>query len=192
MYTSINFLKERNRMQELTLIRDKKIAAITSLILGIFLFITMSLFIYQLYLGSKLRTLEATTAQRQQQLKSLSSLQTNYAAVTKKLSTVSQIQKKRGNKWGAITYFYSLLPSGAKINSVDLQADVEDSLSFSIAATNVFTYEQLSKVLQSDTSKNSGFTLDLGTLSRTKDGNYRMDITLTTQNALTAKGKTGK
>lgn len=188
MYSSINFLKERNRIQELTLIRDKKIAGITSIILGVFLFVTVSLFVYQLYLGSRLRALEATTTQRQQQLASLASTQSTYMAVTKKLGTITQIEQKRGNKWGAITYFYGILPQGAKINSVDLQADTQDALSFSIAASNVFTYEQLSQVLQSDAAKNSNFSLDLGTLTRTKDGNYRMDITLTSKTTTPKKG----
>lgn len=180
MYTGINFLKERNRVQELTLIRDKKIATITSVILGVFLCVTIALFSYQLFLRAQLRTLETDTAATQRQLTSLASVQSTYTENSRKLKTVKQIVDMRGNKWSAITFFYSILPTGATINSVDLQADVADKLSFSIEAANVFTYDQLSKILQSDAVKGSGFTLDLGTLTRAKDGIYRMEITLTT------------
>ncbi len=192
MYTGINFLKERNRVQELTLIRDKRIATITSVILGVFLFAAVSLLVYQLFLNAQLNNLTTATLQKQQQLTGLSGTQSTYVGITKKIATIKQIIAKRGNKWGAITFFYGLLPPGATISSVDLQADVADSLSFSIAASNVFTYEQLSRILQSDVVKGSGFMLDLGTLSRTKDSVYRMEITLTTQAPKLPKGVSAK
>src|SRR5258708_4136290 len=118
MYTGINFLKERNRVQELTLIRDKKIATITSIILGVFLFATISLLVYQLFLNAKLASLTSATTQKQQQLAGLSATQTTYTGIEKKVATIRQIVAKRGNKWGAITFFYGLLPPGATISSV--------------------------------------------------------------------------
>ncbi len=180
MYANINFLKERNRMQELTLIRDKKIATVTSVSLGVFLFATIALLAYQLFLRAQLGKVEAASALMQQKVQSLTRVQTIYVDVAKKLHTVIAIVGKRGNKWDAITYFYSLLPVGSTINSVDLQADVDNSLAFSIESSSVFSYDALSKVIQSESVKKGGYSLELGALSRAKDGTYRIDVTLKT------------
>lgn len=166
-------------MQELTLLRDKKIARITSIILGVFLFVTVSLLAFQLFLNARLNSVKASSAEEQRKIQSLSSVQNSYVGVTKKLRTVSEIFTKRGNKWDAITFFYSILPPGATINSVDLESDASSNqLSFSIEAPTVFVYDQLSGVLQSDRVKQSGYSLTLGALSRSKDGKYRIEVTL--------------
>lgn len=178
MYANINFLKERNRMQELTLIRDKKITTVTSVFLGVFLFATIALLAYQLFLRVQLNKVEAASALTQQKVQSLARVQMTYVDVAKKLRTITAIIGKRGNKWDAITYFYSLLPVGSTINSVDLQADADNSLAFSIESSSVFSYEALSKVIQSESVKKSGYSLGLGALSRAKDGTYRIDVTL--------------
>lgn len=179
MYTGINFLKERNRMQELTLIRDKKIAQITSIILGVFLFATVGLLAFQLYLNARLTSVKAASSDEQRKIQGLSSTQNTYVEVFKKVRIVSEIFTKRGNKWDAITFFYGILPAGATINSVDLQSDsTTNQLSFSIEAPSVFVYDELSGILQSDRVKQSGYTLTLGALSRSRDGRYHIEVTL--------------
>lgn len=179
MYTTVNFLKERSRMQELILIRDKKIAQVTSIILGVFLFVAVSLLAVQLYLNARLNTIRESIAQEQRKVTSLASVQNSYVSLFRKVRTVNEIVNKRGNKWDAIAFFYGILPQGVNINSVDLESDAQgNQLSFSLEAPTVFFYDQLSGVLQSDQVKASGYALTLGTLSRNKDGKYRIDVTL--------------
>lgn len=166
-------------MQELTLIRDKKIAQVTSIILGVFLFVTIALLAFQLFLNSRLTTVKAASSEEQRKIQTLKPLETSYVGVTRKLRTVNEILVKRGNKWDAITFFYGILPSGATINSVDLQSDASSNqLSFSIEAPSVFVYDELSNILQSDRVKQSGYSLTLGALSRSRDGKYRIEVTL--------------
>lgn len=171
-------------MQELTLLRDKKIARITAVVLGVFLFVTVALLVFQLYLKSKLDSVKAASVEEQRRIQSLTATQTSYALVSKKVKTVAEIFTKRGNKWDAITFFYSILPAGTAINSVEFQSSGDSSqLSFTIQAPTVFLYDQLSTVLQSDQVKRSGYTLELGSLSRGKDGSYRVDVTLKSSTA---------
>lgn len=188
MYTTVNFLKERNRMQELILIRDKKIAQVTSIILGVFLFITVALLAFQLYLSARLGGIRDSIAVEQRKVQSLSTLQTSYVTLNKKVRTVSEIVSKRGSKWDAIAFFYGILPQGVNINSVDLESDASgNQLSFSLEAPSVFFYDQLSSVLQSQQVKGSGYALTLGALSRSRDGKYRIEVTLKSTTAAAPK-----
>lgn len=184
MYSGINFLKERNRLQELVLIRDKKIAQITSIVLGVFLFVAVALLAFQFYLGARLSAILSAESVEQRKIQSLSNVQTTFIAVSKRINTINGIFAKRSNKWDAIAFFYNLLPLGASINSVDLQSDTSASqLSFSIEAPSVFIYDQLSQIIQSDVVAKSGFTIQLGSLARNKDGSYRIDVTLSNAKA---------
>lgn len=168
-------------MQELTLLRDKKIAQVTSIILGLFLFVTVALLAYQFYLRAKLNSVQAASADETRKIQGLAAVQNTYATVSKKIKTVASIFAKRGNKWDAITFFYGILPAGASINSVNLQASTAgNELSFALQAPNVFAYDQLSAVIQSDRVLASGYSLDLGSLSRAKDGSYRVEVNLKT------------
>lgn len=188
MYTGVNFLKERNRMQELILLRDKKIAQITSIVLGVFLFVVVALLAFQFYLQARLNSVKAQEASEQQVIQGLASIQNTYVGVSKKVKTVEEIFNKRSNKWDAITFFYRILPAGASINSVDLQSqNVTNQLSFSIQAPSVFVYDQLSQVIQSDAVKKSGYDLSLGALSRSKDGSYRIEMVLKSVTTTTTK-----
>lgn len=180
MYTGINFLKERARLQELTVIQDRKVAQITSLILGVFLFVTVALLAYQFYLKARLNSVIAAGSEEESKLQSLAPVQTAYVTVSEKLKTVQSIFAKRGNKWDAIVFFYGLLPPGTSIHSVNFQsATGKNELSFTLEAPGVFAYDQLSSVIQSETVKQSGYSLDLGSLIRSPDGSYRVEVALT-------------
>ncbi|PWU22893.1 hypothetical protein C5B42_04895 [Candidatus Cerribacteria bacterium 'Amazon FNV 2010 28 9'] len=175
---NINFLKERNRIQELELIRDRRIAVGTSIVLVIFFAVIAGLFSYQLYLNNKVTQLQAATTQEQNQLRSLSGTELTYTTMTSQLKTIQSIISKRGNKWDAITHFYNLLPPGSVINSIDLTSGNKNELDFSVQSASVFAYTALSSVLQSSAGKNGGYTFQLGILSRGRDGIYRTDVSV--------------
>jgi hypothetical protein len=178
MYTNINFLKERTRLQEMELIRDKRIAFVTSIFLGVFLAVVASLLFYQLFLRSQLNKLVAASTTEQQTLRSLLPVQNSFLLMQKKAKTIAAVFSKRGNKWDAITYFYNLLPEGNVINSVDLKSGTTDSLEFSVQSATVFSYAKLSDVLQSSAALNGSYSFDLGILTRGRDGVYRTNITV--------------
>jgi len=191
MYSNINFLKERNRLQEMTLVRDKKIALFTSIGLGIFLCVMVAILSYQLFLTTQFNSVAAQANDGQAQLSRLQTTQSAYLANFKKFTTIKQLIQARGDKWSSITYVYSILPPGNTIDSVNLQADTGSALDFSVKSDDIFAYEKFSQVMQSDAITQSGFALDLGTLSRSKDGTYHIDIILTQSGAPAAKPKTG-
>lgn len=184
MYTGINFLKERTRIQELTLLRDRKIAQITSIALGVFMFVMIALLTYQFYLNTRLNAILASTSEEQRRLQGMTAKQNSYLSVYDKIKTVSSIFDLRGNKWDAINFFYNLLPAGTAISSIDLESVSGGSqLSFSLQTPSIFVYDQLSAILQSDQVKKSGYVLQLGSLSRSKDGTYRLEVTLNSNTA---------
>lgn len=178
MYSSINFLKERNRLQEIELIRDKRIALITAVVLGVFLTIVVLLFGYQVFLSAQLEKLKTASVGEQQQLTSLNSIQSAYLVETQKVQTIAKVFQTRGNKWDVITFFYGLLPPGNSIGSVDLKSGVENSLDFSVQSDSVFSYAKLADVLQSPAVASGGYKFTLGSLSRDRTGKYSTSITV--------------
>lgn len=178
MYTGINFLKERNRVQELVTIRDRKIATITGGVLGVFLLGVFALFFYGIFLRAQVAKVTAALADETNQYQQKKSVEQAVFARAKKIDTIGLIYSKRSNKWEAIRYFYGVLPQGASINAVDLVTDVTNELRFTLVASDVNVYQSLLTLLSSPDMKKNGYTFELGAMSRVRNGTYNMEVTV--------------
>lgn len=178
MYTNINFLKERIRLQELEVVRDKRIALMTSVVLVVFLIVVVSITLYQIFLSAQVSKVDTAYTQEQAQLRSLEPVRKTYVGLVTSIDTVQNLVAKRGKKWEMITFLYNHLPPGSSISAVDLRAGTDNILEFSVQSQTVFTYEQLSNFLQSSEVKAAGYNFTLGTLNRGRDGIYRLDISV--------------
>lgn len=177
MYSNINFLKERARIQELELIRDRKIAFGTSIALGVLFTIGIALLLYSLFLSTKLNQIRSDTDTQKQQLASLSNIQSEYTQVRTIIGSVSSIYKNRTKKWDAIAYFYQILPANTIIHDVALDAN-SLTLTFSVEANSIFDVAALLNLLESDTVIKGGYTPTLGALTRADNGKYTQSVIL--------------
>lgn len=174
-YQTINFLRERVRVQEAVLVADKRMALISSVSLGLFMTMFIGVVGYQFYLRGQLAVLDSSIAQAQSQLKVNASKIDALAQRESLLSTITTVVTKRGKSWDAIDYLYSVLPPETNIQSINLSAN-DGSLAFTVAAPDVFTYKKLSESLQSEQVKQSGFLSELGSLSRSATGAYDQQV----------------
>lgn len=177
MYDSINFLRERVRLQEAVLQSDKRIALFTSLGLGVFLTVVVGIVSYSLFLGSQLRALEESIAETDTRLASMVKVESAYGQRKSMLSLARLVMEKRTKAWDAISYLYTLIPKESTIESINLSG-ADESLEFTVKAPTVFAYKQLSSVLQSEQVSSGGYQTTLGALDRHKDGSYSLEVRL--------------
>ncbi len=175
-FSSINFLRERNRLQEAVVVGDRKLSLISTVLLGVMIASTFGVFSYRFYLSQKKAALEEGTQQAAAQLLALKDVQEEAGRRKTLLDTIKTIIANRGKSWEAIEYTYSILPADTQIQSITLASGT--SLEFAVAAKDIFTYKELSTVLQSPALKENGYSLSLGTLSRAKDGEYTLNVNL--------------
>lgn len=178
MYNHVNFLKERNRLQELYILRDKKIASYSVGFLSIFIFILIIVIAFGVYQKKRLDDILALQKFSLQKITQMKDAQSTFLRVQKKAQSVSQIFASRGNQWEAIAFFYSILPAGSNITSVDLQGGVKNSLLFSITSSTIFAYNQLAQVIQSQNTLDGGYEVTFGALTRGRDGSYRVEVSV--------------
>ncbi len=174
-YQNINFLRERVRIQEAVLTSDKQIALFTSIGLGIFMTLVIGVVAYRFYLSAQKTSLENAIEVQQQQLTALSKTQSLLAQRNMSLDTVDQVITRRGRSWEAIDYIYSILPQDATIQAINLSA-VGGSLEFTVVTPNVFSYRNLSGILQSERVTQSGYNPELGMLTRAANGKYSLNV----------------
>lgn len=179
-YSGINFLRERVRLQEATLVSDKRIAFITSIGLGLCMALLISISGYRLFIQRQKQKLADAIASEQASLRGMQQLQTLISNRSEKLKTVHTIFEKRGQKWDAITYFYRELPQDTSIASVNL-SPIDESLRFQVTSPNVFAFTKLSETLQSQEVAQSGYKVTLGSLSRGRTGVYELTVKLAMQ-----------
>ena len=179
MYSNVNFLKEHNRLQEQILVRDQKIAFWSSVALGLCFVLSLSVFFYNLYLSSQRQLVETEYETTVAEIKKQNTTVANFSNINKKIKIIAELFKKRGNKWDAITYIYSLLPAGSVINSVDLKDGLASLLEMTIESNSIFAFDALSERFNRQDVRTSGYSFAFGTLSRGKDGKYRMSIVVT-------------
>lgn len=177
MFESINFLRERVRLQEAVVLSDKKIALFTSIGLGVFLSVVVGIVGYSFFLQSKLIALENAQTQLESRLTTLSPVSRKYSTRAALIALSKLVVEKRTKAWDAITYLYTIIPKESSIESINLSSQNE-SLSFTVRAPNVFSYTTLSTLLQSDQVVTSGYKPSLGTLTRHEDGSYSLEVQL--------------
>jgi hypothetical protein len=176
-YSGINFLRERVRLQEAVVVQDKRIAFITSIALGGFIAVLISIVGYRAFLSRQLSKLQEAGETETNNLRALGNIQSQIEQRNTKLATVQSILEKRGKKWDAITYFYRELPTTTTISAVNLSS-LDGTLNFIVTSPDVFAFEELSKKLQSQEVKNSGYQVHLGTLTRARTGIYELTVKL--------------
>lgn len=177
MIGGVNFLHERVRLQEELSSRDKKLAFVTAIALGVFLTIVFSVLGYTLFLQKQQRDLEGAILERKNTLVALSKVEKSFLERGTALMTISNIMKQRGKHWDAIAYIYGLLPIGSRISGVNV-SKTEGTVECTINADNVFVYTQVIEKLQSEQVKQNGYSLKLGNLVRSKTGSYDLGVSL--------------
>jgi len=177
MYDRINFLRERVRLQEAVLQSDKRLALFTSIGLGAFLVVFVGVVGYRYLLGSQIQSVHAQEAQADSTITSLHTVQNAYAQRKNMLTLTQLVIDKRTKAWDAIRYLYTVIPTDSHIETINLSGS-DGSLEFTVKTPSIFSYRVLSNVLQSDTVANSGFSPQLGTLDRDKDGSYVLQVKL--------------
>lgn len=177
MYERINFLRERVRLQEEVLVTDKRIALFTSIGLGLFLLIFVGTISYQYFLGSQIESVHAQSEQADTRLTSLRNIQEAYMQRKNMLDLTQQVFDKRTKAWDAISYLYLLIPTDSRIETINLSG-TDGSLEFTVRSPSIFAYKNLSAILQSAEVARSGYSPQLGTLDRGKDGTYSLQVRL--------------
>lgn len=177
MYQSINFLRERVRLQEATLRSDQRIALFTSIALGVFCTIVVAVVGYSVFLKSKLSATEQAIVAVDEKIQSLRTVESSYGQRQMILALASQVVEKRTKAWDAISYLYTLMPREAAISSINLSGS-DGSLEFTVVAPTIFSFRDLSEALQSPAVTTSGYRPSLGSLSRAKDGSYSLAVRL--------------
>lgn len=177
MYERINFLRERVRLQEEVLQWDKRLALFTSVGLGLFLLIFVGIIGYRFYLGSQIDAVHAASQAADARLTSLTSIQNAYMQRKNMLNLTKLVIDKRTKAWDAISYLYLLIPTESRIETINLSGS-DGSLDFTVRSPSIFAYKNLSSLLQSQEVAKSGFSPQLGTLERAKDGSYSLQVRL--------------
>ncbi len=178
MQSNINFLREHVRLQELTLNRDKRIALISTVALGIFALLCVSIggFSYTL------RMQRAVTAQTMNELAArlttLEQVREIFVQNTSFLQLGQKVMDTRTKTWETVASFQALLPQGTTIESIDLSGE-NNALLFSLQSTNIFAYRALVAFLQQDDLAQKGYVFEPGELTRADDGTYTLAVRLT-------------
>ncbi|MEP7167387.1 MAG: hypothetical protein ABI758_05405 [Candidatus Woesebacteria bacterium] len=177
MYESINFLRERVRLQEGVLQSDRRIALFTMIGLGLFITLVVAVVGYSLLLQSQLTALNQSVETLKAKRLTLKSIESEYVLRKTMLKLADTVIGKRTKAWDAITYLYSIIPKESQIEAINLSG-VDGSLAFTVKSPNVFAFRDLSKTLQSDTVKSGGYQPTLGSLQRNEDGSYDLEVKL--------------
>lgn len=177
MYERINFLRERVRLQEAVLQSDKRLAFFTSIGLGLFLVVFVGTVGYRFLLGNQIESVHAASTAADAKLTSMTAIANAYSQRKNMLSLTNMVIEKRTKAWDAISYLYTVIPTDCRIETINLSG-TDGSLDFTVRAPSIFSYKNLSTVLQSQEVANSGFSPQLGTLDRAKDGTYSLQVRL--------------
>jgi hypothetical protein len=177
MNDSINFLRERVRLQEGVVQSDRRIALFTTIALGVFITVVVAVVGYSILLSSQLTALNQAVEQVEQKRTSLKSIESAYVLRKTMLTLANRVIEKRTKAWEAITYLYSVIPKESQIESINLSG-ADGSLAFTVKSPNVFAFKELSSTLQSEKVKASGYQPNLGSLLRNEDGSYDLEVKL--------------
>lgn len=177
-YNSVNFIRERIRLQETVVIADRRLVIISFVVLTLFL-IASGVFIgYRLTQKRQLTTLEEGIQTQQSRKASFAQVQKLFTQRQAILARIKAIIEKRGKSWEAIDYLYALLPQNASIQSINLSSSGGGLLEFGVNTPDIFSFRELSTLLQSEEVRSSGYTPKLGSLSRGPKGEYSLQVEL--------------
>lgn len=177
MNDSINFLRERVRLQEGVVQSDRRIALFTTIALGVFITLVVAVVGYSVLLQSQLTALNQAVEQVEQKRLSLKSIESAYVLRKTMLTLANRVIEKRTKAWEAITYLYTVIPKESQIEAINLSGS-DGSLAFTVKSPNVFAFRELSSTLQSEKVKEGGYQPNLGSLLRNEDGSYDLEVKL--------------
>lgn len=173
----INFLSKQNvkltKQQQSDAVIFKYSLAFISLAFVIFL----GVFAVNLYLGHRLKQVEAQVASASNQINSERSLEANYLFFVNKLVIIRQLFDQRANKQIAMGFFNDLF--GPNITISGLTYSMEDGiLSLQVTSPHVFFLQEAFDVLDDPEVTKYFESLTKTNLNRKATGEYTFSLTV--------------
>ncbi len=153
---------------------QQKIVLLTSLFLGIFIFLILGLVVWEKLLVEKQeQILESENQQVLAALKSLATRQSLYGAISQKLTTVAKLSQERFPYEKILEDVFSLSTGQSRLTEIHI--DKDQALTFSVQTNSVVEIQQLEKdILKSDFSPY--FIYLLKDAIRGTDGTYTLSF----------------
>jgi len=169
----INFLRDQRRALATKELKDKKIAKISSVIVGVFAIVFIGVIGVSIFFSQKEKKAQASIDSAQVQLKKMLPLEKDYVIYSKKLKILHSIDQERQTKRAAATFFYSIIPEEDEL--VDAQTDEkEHKIAFSILVPEIFKLQHLLDVMYGDAVEKAGYSIKGESLSRNNQGEYKV------------------
>jgi hypothetical protein len=177
MSRQINFLAERQKGISKQQQQDMRSLRLFAVVLG-FACVTASiiygLFFFYTYRFTTIKTQEKAI---RNQIVGNQENEAAFVVYARKLATLTTIYKDRQDKNNIISYFSELFGNDVIITGIDF--DQKDKLlHFKVKSNDVFVFQRVLAVANSEQVKNDFPTLGLSTLSRKEDASYEVTISV--------------
>jgi len=174
---NINFLANRVKAQSKQRANDVKMFRISSAVLIVMCVLMVATFAFKLYTNIQLTQVNKKIADYKEAILAQEQTEIAYLIFVNKIKVISEIYQKRSNKQEAMNYFAQNLKDQADIVGMTYQ-ESEGGLSLQLSSDNIFKFQIVQEILDSDALRQQYQNIKKTGLSRGDNGSYKLSLQL--------------
>lgn len=173
----INFLSKRNQTLSVQQQKDKRLSRWSLIAFVIVMVCFTFVFAINLYLGYRVKKVEAQTDAAKKQINSERELEASYLFFVNKLIIIRELFDQRADKQVAMNYFSELFGPEVTISGLNFNME-KGILSLQLTSPHVFVLENALATLDRPEVREQFVSLAKSNLTRRDDGRYNFTLTL--------------
>ncbi len=173
----INFLSKRNQTLSVQQQKDKRLSRWSLIAFVIVMVCFTFVFAINLYLGYRVKKVEAQTDAAKKQINSERELEASYLFFVNKLIIIRELFDQRADKQVAMNYFSELFGPEVTISGLNFNME-KGILSLQLTSPHVFVLENALVTLDRPDVREQFVSLSKSNLTRRDDGRYNFTLTL--------------
>jgi uncharacterized membrane protein (GlpM family) len=174
---NINFLANRVKAQSKQKANDLKMFRISSIVLAAMCLFMIATFAFKLFISLQLSGTNKKIDDYKASIVAQEKTEIAYLIFVNKIKVISEIYQKRSNKQEAMNYFALNLKDQADIIGMTYQEN-EGGLSLQLSSDNIFKFQAVQNILDSDVLRQQYQNIKKTGLSRGDNGGYKLTLQL--------------
>ena len=180
MIREINFLRDRRKQLTKAQAQDKIFLKYSLIGLGVVGAVALIITGVRVWFLQQQNSLVADQEQLKATILSQESIERRYVLLAGKVAAIQQIFKLRQDKQAAISFFYDRLGADIVLERIEYDPGLKTDplLKITISAPEVFTFERVQEVINSQAVKNQYPNITAGNITRSGDASYTIEISV--------------
>lgn len=179
MSREINFLSDRHKQIVKQEVADQRVMLFCGIGLGVCFALFVAVSAVQFYFSYKIEQTKTQEAALRQQVIGNQDTEQSFVVFVRKLSSLVQIDQDRQDKKAIIQFFNSYFGNTITITGVTFDQKAK-LVTLQLQSKSVFDLKDVISKLNSDDVASKFNSVEPSNLSRTSDGKYQIDVTVST------------